>query len=58
MIMRDTIFCAIPADADTDAIAESIHKREKEIQAYAGLPAAAGSAVRSAVGDQRWLRPA
>jgi len=34
MIMRDTIFCAIPADADTDAIAESIHKREKEIQAY------------------------
>lgn len=34
MIMRDTIFCAIPDDADTDAIAESIHKREKEIQAY------------------------
>ena len=34
MIMRDTIFCAIPDDADTDAIAESIHKREKEIQSY------------------------
>ncbi len=34
MIMRDTIFCAIPEDADTDAIAESIHKREKEIQEY------------------------
>lgn len=34
MIMRDTIFCAIPEDADTDAIAESIHRREKEIQAY------------------------
>ena len=34
MIMRDTIFCAIPADADTDAIAESIHRREKEIQSY------------------------
>lgn len=34
MIMRDTIFCAIPADADTDAIAASIHQREKEIQAY------------------------
>jgi acetaldehyde dehydrogenase len=34
MIMRDTIFCAIPEDADTDAIAESIHKREKEIQSY------------------------
>src|SRR6266568_3268712 len=25
MIMRDTVFCAIPADADRDAIAESIH---------------------------------
>ncbi len=34
MIMRDTIFCAIPEDADTDAIAESIHRREKEIQSY------------------------
>lgn len=34
MIMRDTIFCAIPEDADIDAIAESIHKREKEIQSY------------------------
>ncbi|MFJ6095710.1 acetaldehyde dehydrogenase (acetylating) [Williamsia muralis] len=34
MIMRDTIFCAIPEDADTDAIAESIHRREREIQSY------------------------
>ena len=34
MIMRDTIFCAIPDDADTDAITESIIKREKEIQSY------------------------
>ena len=34
MIMRDTIFCAIPEDADTDAIAASIHQREKDIQAY------------------------
>ena len=25
MIMRDTIFCAIPAGADTDAIAASVH---------------------------------
>ena len=25
MLMRDTIFCAIPADADRDAIADSIH---------------------------------
>ncbi|MCM3894697.1 acetaldehyde dehydrogenase (acetylating) [Gordonia sputi] len=34
MIMRDTIFCAIPEDADTDAIAASIHQREQDIQAY------------------------
>ena len=34
MIMRDTIFCAIPEDADTDAIAASIHQREKDIQTY------------------------
>ncbi|MGK9273593.1 acetaldehyde dehydrogenase (acetylating) [Williamsia muralis] len=34
MIMRDTIFCAIPEDADTDAIAQAILKREKEIQEY------------------------
>ena len=34
MIMRDTIFCAIPEDADIGAIAEAIHKREKEIQEY------------------------
>ncbi|MFT4085770.1 MAG: acetaldehyde dehydrogenase (acetylating) [Gordonia sp. (in: high G+C Gram-positive bacteria)] len=34
MIMRDTIFCAIPADADHDAITASILRREKEIQRY------------------------
>ncbi len=34
MIMRDTIFCAIPADADTDAIAESIHAMVTEVQRY------------------------
>ena len=34
MIMRDTIFCAIPEDADHDAITTSIRKREKEIQEY------------------------
>ncbi|MGW0453333.1 acetaldehyde dehydrogenase (acetylating) [Gordonia sputi] len=34
MIMRDTIFCAIPEDADTDAIAASIHQREQDIQAF------------------------
>jgi acetaldehyde dehydrogenase len=34
MIMRDTIFCAIPEDADTDAIAKSIHEVVAEVQTY------------------------
>ncbi|MEU6828510.1 acetaldehyde dehydrogenase (acetylating) [Nocardia beijingensis] len=34
MIMRDTIFCAIPDDADTDAIADSIHRMVADIQQY------------------------
>jgi acetaldehyde dehydrogenase len=34
MIMRDTVFCAIPADADTDAITESIERRVAEVQRY------------------------
>ncbi|MET8875330.1 acetaldehyde dehydrogenase (acetylating) [Nocardia sp. NPDC004278] len=34
MIMRDTIFCAIPEDADTDAIADSIHRMVEDIQKY------------------------
>jgi acetaldehyde dehydrogenase len=34
MIMRDTVFCAIPADADTDAITASIHARVAEVQRY------------------------
>src|ERR1700677_80602 len=34
MIMRDTVFCAIPADADTDAITASIHRRVAEVQRY------------------------
>jgi acetaldehyde dehydrogenase len=34
MIMRDTVFCAIPADADTDAIAESIHAMVKKVAEY------------------------
>ncbi len=34
MIMRDTVFCAIPADADTDAIAAAIHRRVAEVQRY------------------------
>jgi acetaldehyde dehydrogenase len=34
MIMRDTIFCAIPEDADHDAIAKSIHEVVAEVQSY------------------------
>ncbi|MFF0500430.1 acetaldehyde dehydrogenase (acetylating) [Nocardia aobensis] len=34
MIMRDTIFAAIPEDADTDAISESIHRMVADIQEY------------------------
>lgn len=34
MIMRDTIFCAIPPDADREAIAASIHDVVKEVQTY------------------------
>ena len=34
MIMRDTIFCAIPEDADTAAIASSIHRMVDDIQQY------------------------
>ena len=34
MIMRDTIFCAIPEDADQDAITESIKDVVAEVQTY------------------------
>jgi acetaldehyde dehydrogenase len=34
MIMRDTVFCAIPADADTDAITAAVTKRVAEVQQY------------------------
>jgi acetaldehyde dehydrogenase len=34
MIMRDTVFCAIPADADTDAVAASIHAMVADVAAY------------------------
>jgi acetaldehyde dehydrogenase len=34
MIMRDTIFCAIPPDADHDAITRSIHDVVAEVQTY------------------------
>jgi acetaldehyde dehydrogenase len=34
MIMRDTVFCAIPEGADTAAITDSIERRVKEVQQY------------------------
>ncbi len=34
MIMRDTIFCAIPEDADADAITDSIARMETDIRSY------------------------
>ena len=34
MIMRDTVFCAIPADADTGAITAAIDKRVAEVRQY------------------------
>ncbi|KOV86836.1 acetaldehyde dehydrogenase [Nocardia sp. NRRL S-836] len=34
MIMRDTIFCAIPADADPDPITDSIARMETDIRSY------------------------
>lgn len=34
MIMRDTIFCAIPEDADREAITASIHDVVSYVQTY------------------------
>src|SRR4029453_11727758 len=34
MIMRDTIFCAVPPDADRDAIMQSVVAMEKAVQEY------------------------
>ncbi|MFD0687267.1 acetaldehyde dehydrogenase (acetylating) [Actinomadura fibrosa] len=34
MIMRDTVFCAIPDGADTGAIAESVHRMVAEVAEY------------------------
>jgi acetaldehyde dehydrogenase len=34
MIMRDTVFCAIPPDADEGAIAASVHDMVVEVQRY------------------------
>ncbi len=34
MIMRDTVFCSIPAECDRDAIAEAIHAMVGRVQEY------------------------
>ena len=34
LIMRDTIYCTLPADCDTDAITASIHDVTQEVQSY------------------------
>lgn len=34
LIMRDTIFCSLPADADHDKVARSIHDMVVDVQAY------------------------
>lgn len=34
MIMRDTIFCAVDPDADTDVIAESVHRMAESVRQY------------------------
>jgi acetaldehyde dehydrogenase len=34
MIMRDTVFCAIPAEVDRDAITASVHEMVSAVQAY------------------------
>jgi acetaldehyde dehydrogenase len=34
MIMRDTVFCAIPADCSHDAITESVHQMVASVQQY------------------------
>ena len=58
MIMRDTIFCAVPPDADRDAIV-AVDRGDGEGRAgvRARLPAAAGAAVRRAVAGDRRARP-
>ncbi|RAY15886.1 acetaldehyde dehydrogenase (acetylating) [Actinomadura craniellae] len=34
MIMRDTVYCALPADADTEAIAASVHAMVERVATY------------------------
>ena len=53
MIMRDTIFCAIPEDADRDAITQSIRTSWPRCRPTSPAPAAQRTAVRRAFGGQR-----
>ncbi|MER6632192.1 acetaldehyde dehydrogenase (acetylating) [Streptomyces sp. NPDC000987] len=34
MLMQDTVFCAIPADADRAAITESVHEMARQVASY------------------------
>ncbi len=34
MVMRDTVFCSLPAGSDEDAVAASIHQMVTEVQTY------------------------
>ena len=34
LVMRDTIFCSLPADADEEKVKQSVHDRVREVQAY------------------------
>jgi acetaldehyde dehydrogenase len=34
LIMRDTVFCAVPAEVDEDAVARSVHEMVEEVQRY------------------------
>jgi acetaldehyde dehydrogenase len=34
MIMRDTVYCSLPPDADTDAVAASVHAMVERVQQY------------------------
>ena len=34
MIMRDTVYCSLPGDADRDAVTASIHRMVTEVQQY------------------------
>ena len=53
MIMRDTIFCAIPEDADQDAITKSISDVVAEVQTMCPVTGCSTSRSSTAVGRLR-----